>query len=198
NPLKVVSGISRAALCAAPGHTLIAADLSAIESRINAWFAGEEWKLEAYRRFDATGDKALDLYRVLAHRMLRKNGPVSTITAAERQLGKCAELACGFGGSIGAWRRIAHDADERSDEEVQAIIRQWRDAHPAIRAFWRELAQAARVAIATGMPILVAPVPRPPITVDFDGSDMSITLPSGRAINFPGAHLTPNTKFEGA
>ena len=130
--------------------------------------------------------------------MLHKDGPVSAITSAERQPGKYAELACGFGGSLGAWRRIAHDADTRSDDEVRAIIRQWRDAHPAIRTFWRELAQAARVAIQTGMPILVAPAPRPPIIVAFDGFDMSITLPSGRAINFPGAHLTPNTKFEGA
>jgi DNA polymerase len=197
NPLKVISGISRAALCAASGNTLIAADLSTIESRILAWLAGETWKLEMYRRFDATKDKELDHYRVLAHRMLRKDGPVSDITAAERQLGKCAELACGFGGSIGAWRRIAHDTDERSDEEVHAIIRQWRDAHPAIRALWRELAQAARVTIQTGMPILVAPAPRPPIIAAFDGHALSITGPSGRAINYPGAHLTPNTKFEG-
>src|SRR5215831_21048363 len=101
-PLEVVSELSRAALSAAPGHVLICADFGAVESRGNAWLAGETWKLEAFKRFDATGDKALDLYRVLAHRMLHKNGPVSEITATERQLGKCAELACGFGGSIGA------------------------------------------------------------------------------------------------
>ena len=198
NPLKVISGISRAALCAAPGHTLIAADFGAIESRITAWLAQETWKLETFARFDATGDKELDPYRITAHRMLHKNGPVSEITPAERQLGKCAELACGFGGSVGAWRRIAHDADVRSDEEVLAIIRQWREAHPATRTFWREVAQAARVAIHTGMPIPVAPPPQPPLTVTFDGVDMSITLPSGRTIIYPGACLTPNTKFEGA
>jgi DNA polymerase len=197
NPLKVVSGISRAALCAAPGHTLIAADLSAIESRITAWFAQETWKLETFARFDATGDKDLEPYRVTANRMLRKTGAPSKLTDAERQLGKCGELACGFGGAVGAWRKIAHDADVRSDEEVMALIRQWRDQHPAIRTLWRELAQAARVAILTGMPILAAPAPRPPITVAFDGIDLSITLPSGRAIIFPGAHLAPNTKFEG-
>jgi len=196
NPLEVVSELSRAALSAASGHVLICADFGAIESRINAWLAGETWKLEAFKRFDATGDKALDLYRVLAHRMLHKNGPVSEITAAERQLGKCAELACGFGGSIGAWRRIAHDEDSRSDAEVLAIIRQWRDAHPAIRAFWHDLAQAARVAIRTGHPILVAAAPRPPIIAAFDGYALTLTLPSGRAINYPGARLSSNTKFE--
>jgi DNA polymerase len=195
NPLEVVSELSRAALSATPGHTLICADFGAIESRVNAWLAGETWKLEAFKRFDATGDKALDLYRVLAHRMLHKNTPVSEILAAERQLGKCAELACGFGGSIGAWRRIAGD-DGRSDAEVLAIIKQWRDAHPAIRAFWHDLAQVARVAIRTGRPILVAAAPRPPIIADFDGYALTLTLPSGRAINYPGAHLVPNSKFE--
>ena len=95
----------------------------------------------------------------------------------------------------GAWRRIAGD-DGRSDAEVQAIIRMWRDEHPAIRAFWHDLAQAARVAIRIGRPILLAPAPRPPIIAAFDGYALTLTLPSGRAINYPGAHLTANTKFE--
>src|SRR5262245_64895292 len=98
--------------------------------------------------------------------MLHKTSPISAITAAERQLGKCAELACGFGGSLGAWRRIAGD-DGRSDAEVLAIIKHWRDAHPAICSFWRRLAQAARVAIRTGRPILVAPAPHPPLVAAF-------------------------------
>src|SRR5262249_15861876 len=80
--------------------------------------------------------------------------------------------------------------------EVLAIIKQWRDAHPAIRAFWHDLAQAARVAIRTGHPILVAAAPRPPIVAAFDGYALTLTLPSGRAINYPGAHLVPNRKFE--
>jgi len=110
-------------------------------------------------------------------------------------MGECAELACGFGGGPGAWRRIAGD-DGRSDAEVQAIIRMWRHAHPAIRALWHDLAQAARVAIRVGRPILVAPTPRPPIIAAFDGYALTLTLPSGRAINYPGAHLTANTRFE--
>jgi DNA polymerase bacteriophage-type len=196
NTLGVAAELARAALQAQSGHVLMCADFNAIESRIPAWFANETWKLENFRRYDATGDKALDNYRVLAHRMLRKNTPASEITASERQLGKCAELSCGFGGSVGAWRRIAHDADTRSDAEVLAIIRQWRDAHPAIRALWHDLAQAARVAIRTGRPILVAPPPRPSIVAAFDGYTLTLTLPSGRAINYPGARLSPNTKFE--
>lgn len=196
NPLGVLAELGRAALHAKPGHELVCADYGAIESRIPAWLAGEGWKLAAFKEYDDTGDERLHPYRQTAARMLRKD--VLTITKPDRQMGKGAELACGFGGSLGAWRRIAHDEDTRSDEEVMAIIKQWRDAHPAIRAFWRELAQAARVAIRTERPILVASAPRPPIVATFDGYALTLTLPSGRAINYPGAHLTPNTKFEDA
>ena len=196
NPLGVAAELSRAALCAKPGYVLICADLGAIESRILAWLSAETWKLSAYAQYDQTGDKTLEPYRVIAARMLRKNDP-GGVTSAERQLGKSAELAAGFGGSVGAWRRIAGD-DGRTDAEVVALIRQWRDAHPAIRAFWSELARAARVAIRTGRPILVAPAPRPPIIAAFDGYALTLMLPSGRAINYPGARLVPNRKFEDA
>src|SRR5262245_2498479 len=193
NPLAVAAELSRAALCAKPGHVFVCADFGAVESRIDAWLAGETWKLDVYRQYDATGDKSREPYRVVAAQMLRKNS--IDLATAERQLGKNADLACGFGGSVGAWRRIVSD-DGRSDAEVLAIIRQWRDAHPAIRTFWHELAQAARVAIRIGRPILVAPAPRPPIIATFDGYALTLTLPSGRTIVYPGAHLTPNTKFE--
>jgi DNA polymerase len=194
NPLKVIGQLSRAALCAAPGHELICADFGAIESRVVAWFAGEEWKLDIFQRYDATGDKTLEPYRVVAARMLHKD--INAIAAADRQKGKSAELACGFGGSIGAWRRIANDEDVRSDAEVGAIVKAWRNAHPKIKTFWDRLMKAARISIRTKQAIRVMPVSRPSIITDFDGTDFTITLPSGRAINYPGARLTPNNKFE--
>jgi DNA polymerase len=195
DPLKVLGGLSRAALCAARGHVLICADFGAIESRITAWLAGEVWKLDVFRRFDATGDKALDHYRILAHLILKKNTPVSDVTAAERQLGKFAELAFGFGGSVGAWRKIVGD-DGRSDAEIQAIVQAWRSKHPATRAFWRRLMRAALTAIHTKRTVEVNPPPLPPITAAFDGYALTLTLPSGRAINYPGARLAANKKFE--
>jgi hypothetical protein len=180
-------------LCARPGHVLVCADLSAIESRLLCWFSGEEWKLDAYRHYDAIGDKTIEPYRIIASRMLDKD--VCAIGTAERQQGKCAELACRFGGSVEAWRRIAGD-DGRSDDRVRAIIQQWRNAHPAIRRFWKELALAVRVAIRTGKPILVGGSSRPQIIAAFDGEALTLTLPSGRAINYPGARLVPNSRFE--
>jgi DNA polymerase len=191
--LKVAAELARAALCAKPGHTLISADFGAIESRVLAWLAGEEWKLDVYRRFDATKDAALEPYRVIAGRMLNKDA--AAIEPAERQQGKSAELAAGFGGSTGAWRKIAGD-DGRNDDEVRAIIAHWRTIHPAIREFWRALALAARVAIRTGQPVAVGTPPRPRIIAAFDGQDLTLRLPSGRTITYPGARLVPNAKFE--
>src|SRR5262249_8349980 len=96
NPLAVAAQLSRAALCAKPGHLLISADFGAIENRIDAWLAGETWKLDVYRNYDATGDKSQEPYRVIAAQMLRKTS--TDLVTAERQLGKNADLACGFGG----------------------------------------------------------------------------------------------------
>jgi DNA polymerase bacteriophage-type len=192
-PVAVAAELSRGALCAKLDHVLGCGDLGAIESRILAWVAGEVWKLEAYRQYDATGDKTIEPYRVIAARMLHKDA--RDIVKSERQQGKSAELACGFGGSIGAWRRIAGN-DGRSDAEVLAIIKQWRTAHPAIGAFWKTLARAARVAIRTGQAIQVGGGSRPMIVAAFDGDALTLQLPSGRVINYPGARLAPNRKFE--
>ena len=71
-PLEVIGSIIKATLDAAPGHRLMKCDLSSIESRILAGFAGETWKLAAYREFDRTGDKQLEPYCVVARKMLRK------------------------------------------------------------------------------------------------------------------------------
>ena len=168
NPLQVVSAISRAALCAAPGQHLVCADFAAIELRVLAWLAGETWKLDAYRQFDKTGNKNIEVYRIVAARMLNKS--IEAISTADRQKGKATDLACGYGGSIGALRRIVGD-DGRSDEELQADVNLWRTAHPATRKLGRELARAIRVAIRIGQnrPILVAASPQPPLVVAFDG-----------------------------
>jgi hypothetical protein len=174
---------------------LKAGDISAIESMVLAWLSGETWKLLAYRIYQETGDTTLEPYRVIARKMLQKSADAE-INTGERQLGKCAELASGFGGSVGAWRRIMPH-DPRSDDEIRVIIKQWRDTHPATCKFWKDLARAIRVAIRSGQPILVAPAPQPPIVATFADGNLTLTLPSGRAITYPEAHLVP-AKFEDA
>ena len=191
SPLEVIGSISKAVLDAAPGHRLMKCDLSSIESRILAAFAGETWKLAAYREFDRTGDTRLEPYCVVARKMLRKNDPFAEITPAERQIGKGGDLAGGFSGSVGAWRRLV-PKDERSDGEIYADIRAWRQAHPKTVQFWRTLAAAARVAIRTGSEHKAGP-----ITASYRNETLYLTLPSGRSIAYPQARLIP-TKFEDA
>jgi DNA polymerase len=197
SPLAVASGLSRAALCASPGHVLICADFGAIESRVLAWIAGEKWKLAAYRQYDATRDKTIEPYRVTAAKMLRK--AAADIVKTERALGKSAELACGFGGSIGAWRRIVPGGDkERTDAEIKAIVDQWRRAHPAVQGFWTHIGDVVRAAVrAPNRRMSTANYnAHPRIVALFDGATLRLRLPSGRAITYPGSTLVPNRKFE--
>jgi DNA polymerase len=170
-------------------------DFSAIESIILAWLAGETWKLVAYRTYQQTRDTAIEPYRIIARKMLNRPAGAE-IGDEERQLGKRAELASGFGGSVGAWRRIAPH-DSHTDDEIKAIIHQWRTAHPLTRKFWSDLARSLRIAIRTGAPILVAPAPQPPIVATFEDGTLRLRLPSGRAIAYPMARLVPG-KFEEA
>ena len=115
--------MSRAVCCAPrPGHLLFSADFRMIESRVLAWVAGDERKLAIHRDYDRTGDKNLEPYRVIATQMLNK--PIDEIGANERQQGKFAELAAGFGGGVGAWRRIFDD--QRPDAEIERDKIKWR------------------------------------------------------------------------
>jgi DNA polymerase len=195
NPLALLGDISRAALCAGEGMELKSGDLSAIESVVLAWLADERWKMLAHKTYQESGDTKIEPYRVIARRMLHKPADAE-IDTTERQLGKAAELACGFGGGPGAWRRIVPH-DPRSDDEIKAIIRQWRLAHPATTKFWQELMRGIRIAINTGQPILIAPALQPPIVAAFANGNLTLTLPSGRAITYPEARFIPS-RFEDA
>ena len=190
NPLTVLGDIARATVCAAPGNVLMAADFGAIESQSPGLARGETWKLETYREFDRTNDKTIEPYRVVAAKMLHKNDPAG-LTKEERNKGKAGDLACGFGGSVGAWRRIASD-DQRSDEEIHADVRAWREAHPKTIAYWRELARAIRIAIRTGQPFAAGK-----IVASFEDGNLYLTLPSGRQITYPQARLVAEQQVRG-
>src|SRR5262249_36295682 len=145
SPLAVVGDCSRAMICAAPGKVLIGADFSSIESRLLASVAGEEWKLDSYRRFDATGDPRDEPYCISACKIFNK--PIGTYTkdSPERSVGKTADLAFGYSGGLGAWRKF--EPDRFTDDEVKAFIHSWRGAHPSIRKLWYRLDRAAWTAV---------------------------------------------------
>jgi len=154
-----------------------------------AWLADETWKLEIYRKFDSTSDPADEPYCVTASRILRRK--VTPDDKAGRQIGKVADLALGYGGGLGAWRRFA-TSDARSDGEIQRNIADWRRTHPRIVELWKSLERAAHQTLRSGTPTKHG-------RVGFEMRDgaLLMVLPSGRCIAYPEAKLATG-KFEGA
>ena len=187
-PLTLIGDVSRAMICAAPGHMLIGGDFSAIELRVLAWIAGEEWKLATYRRFDASGDPGLEPYCVTAAHVLKR--PVTPDDEAGRQTGKTCDLAFGYGGGLGAWRKF-DSSNNHSDDEVERFKGEWRAAHKATVNFWRALETAMRRAMRTGQPIKLRS-----LICTFENCTLYLTLPSGRRLTYPQARLVPG-EFDG-
>jgi DNA polymerase len=177
-PLSVVGDCSRSMICAASGHTLIGADFSAIESRVLAWVAGEEWKLDSYRRFDATGDPRDEPYCIPACKIFRvPDGPFNK-ESPERGIGKICDLAFGYQGGLGAWRNF--EPGRFSDEEVETFKREWRAAHSKIKRFWYDVDRAAWTAVRErGRVIRCGPVAFRCATF------LQLKLPSGRKLSYP-------------
>jgi DNA polymerase len=182
-PLSIIGDLSRNMITAAPGHVLVGADFSAIESRVLAWLAGEDWKIQNYRHFDDSGDPACEPYCVTASRILGRT--VTPDDGAGRQIGKTADLALGYGGGLGAWRRFATD-DARGDVEVKNTIDTWRKSHPNIVDLWYALERNAHRAIDTG-----APQDCRALTFIMRAGTLLMRLPSGRQIAYPEARLSP-------
>lgn len=173
------SSAIRGCLVAPNGKKLVAADLSNIEGRVLAWLAGEEWKLQAFRDYDAgTGP---DLYKMTAGSILGK--APEDVTKDERQsTGKVPELACGYQGAVGAFASMARLYGlDLPEEEVLAIVKAWRRANRNITRFWYELEQAAIGAVET--PGVTREVGL--LKVRRDGAWLKIVLPSGRALVYP-------------
>ena len=187
-PLTVVGDISRALIVAKPGHVLISADFSAIEARVLAWIAGEEWKIENFRKYDETADPVFEPYCVTASKILGR--PITPEDEAGRTVGKTAELAGGYGGSVGAWRRFAPE-DSRPDHEIKLDIEAWRSAHPATREFWHELERGAKRALLTRRRITIGDH----LVFEPVNGTLYLTLPSGRRLAYPEARLGPG-RFE--
>lgn len=129
----------RGVIKAPPGHQFICADFSAIEGRGLAYLAGENWVLESYQA-------GRDMYKVVAARCLRKE--YDQITKDERQqIGKPGDLACGYGGGVGAVRAFGGGNAWTDDEIFEKIVKPWRDTHPATVSYWYDVERAAFRAI---------------------------------------------------
>jgi hypothetical protein len=176
-PLAVVGDITRALVVPAPGHRLFIADLSGIESRGLAWLCNESTKLEAWREFDHTGDPQREPYYRFATEDLKLTG------AEARGTGKTADLAFGYQGSLGAWRRLVPADDTTSDAKVCAFRNAWMRRHP--KKFWATSVRQAVSAINnSGQRCAVAR-----ITFIRENQFLYLELPSGRRLSYPFARI---------
>jgi DNA polymerase len=166
----------RAMITAKQGHELIAMDFSAIEARVLAWLAGEEKVLEIFRTHGKIYEHAASgIY----------NKPIEAVTKDERQIGKVAVLALGYGGGVGAFQSMARVygvkvADDKADE----IKKAWRDSHKRIVRYWYDLEGAAINAVELGVVCKAGPAGRQ-IAFVKKGSFLWCRLPSGRVLCYP-------------
>jgi DNA polymerase len=143
DPLEIIGSVVRAVISAPPGFKLLHLDYSAIESRVLAYITDEPTKRDLWNAYDNGGD---DPYLVIAAK-LGFTGPDA------RDRGKRADLAFGFGGGLGAYKGFAPDDDTATDEQITAWKLAWRGQHPATRAFWYGINDAAVTAVQTGRPV---------------------------------------------
>ena len=182
NVMNTAANCTRGALTVGPGKKMVSSDLANIEGRFLAWLAGEEWKLQAFRAFDAgTGP---DLYYVGAAEVL--GIPLEAVTKDQRQShGKTPELACGYQGAVGAFQAMARIYGlEMSDARALEIVKAWRKKNKHIVELWYETERAAiRAAEQPGLRVEAA---GGKLVFQRDGSWLRMRLPSGRCLCYPG------------
>lgn len=195
--LKVVYGsipttlaaLIRTAFVAAPGMRFVDADFSAIEARVIAWLAGEQWVLDVFRShgkiYEATASQMLGV----PFEAIKKGRP----EYAYRAKGKVATLALGYQGSTGALINMGALRSGLTEEELPDIVQRWRKANPAIVQFWYDVEHAATEAVTTGLATTVGPVTigreiDPGNSLDF----LTIRLPSGRKLYYAHPQIGKN------
>lgn len=148
NVPDTLSQLIRTVFIPSGGHKLVVADFSAIEARVIAWLAGEQWVNEVFathgKIYEAT---ASQMFGVPIERIVKGNPEYEL-----RQKGKVATLALGYQGSVPALMQMGAADMGLSEEEMQDIVRRWRQANPRIRDLWKAVEQAALIAVQTAQP----------------------------------------------
>lgn len=182
NISSTLSELIRTALIPEPGHRFIVSDFSAIEARVIAWIAGEEWRLDVFRNGG-------DIYCASASQMFKvpveKHGQNSHL----RQKGKVAELALGYGGGVNALKAFGADKMGMSEEEMAETVAMWRDASPKVVRLWKTIENAAIKAIVRRTSTVDS---LGGIRFDYENGILWMNLPSGRRIAYWGAQYAPS------
>ena len=169
---NVLSELIRTAFVAKPGCRFIISDYSAIEARVLAWLAGEEWRLQV---FETHGK----IYEASASAMFHVPIEEITKTSPLRQKGKISELALGYGGAVGALTSMGALKMGLTEEELPGLVSTWRSANPHITAFWWAVDEAAVTAVRDKKPSKVGRV-----SFEYKSGILFVTLPSGRKLSY--------------
>ena len=176
-PMAVLADCIRGFLVPKSGYIFQAGDFSSIEARVLAWLAGEEKTLEVFRGhgkiYEATAGAIFNVH-------------IDAVTKDQRQVGKTACLACGYGGGVGAFQKMAVNYGVKvSDEKAEIIKKRWREANPRIVRYWYDLDNAARVAIKNPGSKCRAGAAGREVTFLKNGTFLLCKLPSSRVLFYP-------------
>ena len=167
-----LSQLIRTAFVPQDGRKFIVADFSAIEARVIAWFAGERWRLKV---FEDGGDIYCASASQMFHVPVEKHG----VNGHLRQKGKIAELALGYGGSVGALKSMGALEMGLAEEELQPLVDAWRSSNPMITQFWWDVDRAVKDCIRQRVPTETHG-----LRFDYRSAMLFITLPSGRRLAY--------------
>ena len=172
NVPNVLSELIRTVLIPKPNHRFIVADFSAIEARVLSWLAGEQWRLDTFRN-------GSDIYCASASQMFRVPVEKHGVNGHLRQKGKISELACGYGGSVGALKNMGAVEMGVPEDELQGLINDWRNANPHIVKLWTEVGNAAMKAIKEKTIVSLGK-----LVFMYERGILFIRLPSGRRLSY--------------
>lgn len=180
----VLSELIRTAFVPRPGYKFVVSDFSAIEARVLSHLAGEKWRAEVFH-------KGRDIYCESASRMFGVPVEKHGVNSHLRQKGKIAELALGYGGSVGALKAMGALDMGLTEDELQPLVSMWRESNPNITSYWWAVDEAVKTAIEMRIPQKVGMV-----RFEVRNGMLFITLPSGRRLAYVKPRIGEN-KFGG-
>ena len=167
-----LSQLIRTAFVPQNGRKFIVADFSAIEARVLAWLAGEKWRMKVF----ADGK---DIYCSSASQMFGVPVEKHGINGHLRQKGKIAELALGYGGSVGALKNMGALEMGLTEEELQPLVNAWRNANPMITSLWWDIDRAVKTTVREHISTEVAG-----LKFTYESGFLFMRLPSGRRLAY--------------
>lgn len=184
NVPDTLSQLIRTTFVAPEGKTFAVADFSAIEARVTAWLAEEDWRIKVFNTHGKIYEASASSMFGVPMDQIAKGSPL-------RQRGKVAELALGYQGSVGALT-VMDTNNDIPEEEKQGIIDRWRAASPNIVQLWKDLEACAKRAIKLGGDTVVKSKHR---GLEFcsNGRVLTIKLPSGRKLFYCNPQIMPKT-----